>query len=57
MLYLAAVFIVFMLSTLTVIVRRGMNQIIAGLESIDERLAGLEWEAATRRTREPPPSP
>lgn len=38
----AAALVIFMLSTLTVIVRRGLNEIIRGLESLDERLARMQ---------------
>lgn len=46
--YAAALMIVFLISGLTVVVRRGLNEIIGGLESIDARLAHLEASAASR---------
>lgn len=46
--YAAALMIVFLISGLTVVVRRGFNEIIRGLESIDARLAQLEANTASR---------
>jgi hypothetical protein len=43
--FVAGVFIVFMLSQLTVMLRRGLNEIIGALESIDERLASMQADA------------
>lgn len=47
--FAAALMIIFLLSNLTVMIRRGLNEIIKGLESIDERLA--------RMGDQEPPSP
>lgn len=38
----AALMIIFLLSGIVAILRRGLNEIIGGLESIDERLARLQ---------------
>jgi hypothetical protein len=40
--FFAALLIIFLLSGLAVTIRRGLNEIIRGLQSIDQRLANLE---------------
>ena len=49
MVELLGVVIVFLLLGLAAILRRGLNEIIKGLESIDERLARLQPDAAEAR--------
>lgn len=48
---LAALMIIFLLSGISVMIRRGLNQIIRGLESLDQRLANIE------RVRDSDPRP
>lgn len=38
----AALLIIFLLSTIAVTLRRGLNEIIKGMESVDERLAQIQ---------------
>ena len=40
--FFAALLIIFLLSGIAVALRRGLNEIIRGLESIDQRLANME---------------
>lgn len=40
--FFAALLIIFLLSSIAVALRRGLNEIIRGLESIDQRLATIE---------------
>ena len=49
--FFAALLIVFLLSGIAVTIRRGLNEIIRGLESIDQRLANLERMSGTDSER------
>ena len=40
--YAAGLMIVFLLSSIAVVIRRGFNEVIRGLESLDARLARIE---------------
>lgn len=48
LLYAASLMIVFLLSGIAVTLRRGINEIIRGLESIDQRLSTLQAPAGPR---------
>jgi uncharacterized iron-regulated membrane protein len=45
--FFAVLLIVFLLSGIAVTIRRGLNEIIRGLESIDQRLANVERMSGT----------
>ncbi|HEY0023717.1 MAG TPA: hypothetical protein VGB24_12425 [Longimicrobium sp.] len=49
--FFAALLIIFLLSGLAVTIRRGLNEIIRGLQSIDQRLANLERMSGTDSER------
>jgi hypothetical protein len=49
--FFAALLVIYLLSSIAVAVRRGLNEIIRGLESIDRRLADLERMNSTNSDR------
>jgi hypothetical protein len=49
--FFAALLVIFLLSGIAVTIRRGLNEIVRGLESIDQRLANLERMSGTDSER------